>query len=39
MNAQERKAYAAPAIVLEMELETCAGTGIVPADWEWVEEG
>jgi len=31
MNEQERKDYFAPAIVLEMELETRAGSSLVPS--------
>lgn len=31
MNEQERKDYCAPAILLEMELETRAGSSLVPS--------
>lgn len=31
MNEQERKDYFVPAIVLEMELETRAGSSLVPS--------
>ncbi len=38
MNESERKEYAAPAIVLEMELETRAGSSIGPSLDELLEE-
>ena len=31
MNEQERNVYRAPTIVLEMELETRAGSSLVPS--------
>ncbi|GAB4478696.1 MAG: hypothetical protein Kow0088_18810 [Anaerolineales bacterium] len=38
MNEQERKDYLTPAIVLEMELETRAGSSLVPNLDEFFEE-
>ncbi len=38
MNEQERKAYHTPAIVLEMELETRAGSSLGPSLDEYFEE-
>lgn len=38
MNAQEKKDYSAPAIVLEMELETRAGSSLGEVLDEMFEE-
>ncbi|RCK73167.1 MAG: hypothetical protein ANABAC_0054 [Anaerolineae bacterium] len=38
MNKAEQKVYTAPAIVLEMELETQAGSSLVPNLDEFFEE-
>jgi hypothetical protein len=38
MNTQEQKVYFAPAIVLEMELETRAGSSLVPSSDEFFDE-
>jgi len=39
MNESDRKEYTPPEILLEIEMETRAGSSLAPQFEEWFEEG